>query len=169
MIFAQAILTESGLRFVDGETKEIIRANFKIGEPIDCELKKHRNTRSQQQQRLFHELVHRFCIALSDSFPIVKNRWKYSYGTYRMADECLIDPPVWPGEFVNLKALWPGHASLVIFLKSEATYNTKEHSELTQGAIEECLENDVDIADILKTLAEHEEARGRPQAPTRII
>ena len=170
MVLATLQLTDSGLRFVDldEQTRAIIRQQFAVGEIIDCELKKHADGRSAQQQRLLHALIHRYSLAMGIPAYIVKWRWKHSYGEYRTWEDMQRDGvPMWKGEFVSLADLWPSAAGIV-FLKSEAEYSTREEKDLIDNAMNECMENGVDVSDIVKTLTEHESASrrqsGRPES-----
>jgi len=162
VIFVQMELSSAGLRFVDLDdtTKEIIKQNFREGEMIDCELKKHSNSRSALQQGLFHELVGRYCLKHNVKFYVQKWRWKLAYGQHKTYEEIVeTGPPSFTrGEWVDMSKIYPAMAGYV-FLKSEGAYTTRESSDITNHALTDCQENDVYVDDIVLTLAKNEKRK----------
>jgi len=168
MITTQMRLTDTGLKFenLDDDLKTIIRESFKPGELLDCDIRRHAGGRSAEQQGLFHELVKRYAAQMHEPFHVVKWRWKWNYGPSVTWEGAQVDgPPVgeaWRGaEWVKVQDIYPTMVGTFVCLKSEGRYTTKESADAITGAMQECVENNVEIADIVRTLADNERRRAK--------
>ena len=67
---------------------------------------------------------------------------KYLWGDWLPYNDTF-KPPEWSGEFVEIY-------NKIIFMKSTTEYTTKEMGLLIEGTIKSCIENSIDIDDLVK-------------------
>ncbi len=112
------------------------------GTAVEMRLSVWESGRSENASRYFHKLRDRYAGAMGYTRANAKVELKYNWGDSIRYDDAF-DPPPWPGEFVELYGCF-------VFLKSTAAYTTKEMNLLIEGTVKSCIENSIDIEDLIK-------------------
>ena len=118
----------------------------KEGTFIEMKLSVWESGRSENASRYFHKLRDRYAGALGYTREYAKAELKYKWGEYLgYAPEYgkEFEVPKWAGKFVEI---YDG----IFFLKSTAEYTTKEMNLLIEGTISSCIDNSIDIEDLIK-------------------
>ncbi len=119
------------------------------GTAVEMKLSVWESGRSENASRYFHKLRDRYAGAMGYTREYGKAELKYKWGEwlYFSKDE-VFEVPKWAGEFVEMYGA-------IVFMKSTAAYTTKEMNLLIEGTISSCIENSIDIEDLLKERGEN--------------
>ncbi len=123
---------------------------LKDGTAVEMKLSVWESGRSENASRYFHKLRDRYAGAMGYTREYAKAELKHDWGVWLQYDEDF-GVPKWAGKFVEIYGV-------IVFMKSTAEYTTKEMNLLIEGTIKSCIENSIDIEDLIK---EHGRANGR--------
>ena len=100
--------------------------------------------RSENASRYFHKLRDRYAGAMGYTRAFGKAELKYMWGEWLEYNDGF-EVPKWAGQFVQM---WVRQN--IVFIKSTAEYTTKEMNLLIEGTVKSCIENSIDIDDLIK-------------------
>ena len=126
----------------------------KEGTFIEMKLSVWESGRSENASRYFHKLRDRYAGAMGYTREYAKAELKYKWGEFLgYAPDYGKDfkVPKWAGKFVEMYGA-------ILFMKSTAEYTTKQMNLLIEGTINSCIENSIEIDDLIK---EREGTHGR--------
>ena len=121
-------------------------AKIEDGTAVEMKLSVWESGRSENASRYFHKLRDRYAGALGYTREYGKAELKYKWGEYLgYAPEYgrEFEVPKWAGKFVEI---YDG----IFFLKSTAEYTTKQMNLLIEGTIKSCIDNSIEIDDLVK-------------------
>jgi len=117
-------------------------AALKDGTAVEMKLSVWESGRSENASRYFHKLRDRYAGAMGYTRNYGKAELKHAWGWW-IEHNRDFEPPSWAGEFVELYGK-------IIFMKSTAEYTTGEMNLLIEGTISSCIDNSIDIGDLVK-------------------
>ena len=116
------------------------------GTAVEMRLSVWESGRSENASRYFHKLRDRYAGALGYTREYGKAELKYKWGEwlcYGPEYGNVFEVPKWAGKFVEMY-------DAVIFMKSTAEYTTKQMNLLIEGTISSCIDNSIEIEDLIK-------------------
>ncbi len=122
-------------------------APLEDGTAVEMKLSVWESGRSENASRYFHKLRDRYASALGYTREYGKAELKYMWGDRLDYDGDTVagdfEVPKWAGKFVEMYGR-------TIFMKSTSEYTTKQMCDLIEGTISSCIENSIDIEDLIK-------------------
>ena len=121
-------------------------APLEDGTAVEMKLSVWESGRSENTSRYFHKLRDRYAGALGYTREYGKAELKYKWGEWLGYDpEYTMDfeVPKWAGKFVEIY-------DAILFMKSTTEYTTKEMNLLIEGTISSCIDNSIEIEDLIK-------------------
>ena len=116
---------------------------FSVGSEVTAEFKKRQEDSSERARNYFHVLRDRYAAELGYDKEHAKNELCRLFGVWVNVDELAMqDPPEWSGHLVDI-----GYER--IFRKSLNDYSREELSDLIEGTIHACVENDINVQSIV--------------------
>jgi len=143
MIRVKAIVEDRGIRPLDTLAIDKFKKSLAIGDRVEITFEKWLGDRSSQANRFFHAINGRFAAANGIVEEDCNIDFKFTFGIWLPVDEVMKNPPPWNGRLVDYRGN-------ILFFKTTAEYGVKEFSRLIEGAISECFDSQVDIADIVQ-------------------
>ena len=115
---------------------------LKDGTAVEMKLSVWESGRSENASRYFHKLRDRYAGAMGYTREYAKGELKYEWGEW-LYYEVNFEVPKWAGKFVEMY-------DRIIFMKSTAEYTTKQMNLLIEGTVKSCIDNSIDIDDLIK-------------------
>ena len=146
MEIIQCIIKGEALHPKDRDKLLDFCAGLADGTAIEMKLSLWESGRSENASRYFHKLRDRYAGAMGYTREYGKAELKYKWGEwlgYAVEYGKVFEVPKWAGKFVEIYGA-------VIFMKSTAEYTTKEINLLIEGTVNSCIENSIDIDDLIK-------------------
>ncbi len=112
------------------------------GTAVEMKLSVWESGRSENASRYFHKLRDRYAGAMGYTRANGKAELKYAWGVWVYYDKDF-EIQKWAGKFVEIYGA-------IVFMKSTAEYTTKEMNLLIEGTIKSCIDNSIDIEDLIK-------------------
>ncbi len=138
---------EKKLQPEPGKVQEFCET-IKDGTAVEMKLSVWESGRSENASRYFHKLRDRYAGAMGYTREYAKAELKYQWGEW-LGYTKNFEVPKWAGKFVEMYCT-------VLFMKSTAEYTTKEMNLLIEGTVKSCIENSIDIDDLIKERKAHE-------------
>ncbi|KKM74865.1 hypothetical protein LCGC14_1396030 [marine sediment metagenome] len=117
-------------------------AKIEDGTAVKMKLSVWESGRSENASRYFHKLRDRYAGAMGYTREYAKAELKHDWGVWLQYDEDF-ETPKWAGKFVEI-------FTVIVFMKSTAEYTMKEMNLLIEGTIKSCIDNSIDIEDLIK-------------------
>lgn len=110
---------------------QVVRVNFSVDAPA-----------SYSARRYFHVIRDAYARAMGYEKEYAKDELCIGFGIAMTVADALEDPPEWAG---HVRTIWGRE----YVRKSTAAYTREEMAGLIEGAIQACLENGIDIDELL--------------------
>ena len=150
MEIVKCIIKSGMLNPLEPERVKDFCSLYKDGTHIEMRLAEWESGRSENASRYFHKLRDRYAGAMGYARAWAKAELKYAWGdSIEYSDD--FEPPKWAGEFVQFY-------DKTVFLKSTAAYTRAQMGLLIEGTIQVCIENSVDIDDLIEEYAPRRKA-----------